>query len=119
MSSLIGVIGNNNMSYFKHHSIIITSFKKDAIEKARIRAMKDFGKLVTPMRESAVNNWYSFAILPDCSKEGWGESNMFDNARDRMHGWLIKQRYEDGSSPYDAVEVWFDEEDRTGSKIIN
>lgn len=107
------------MGYMKHHSIIVTTYDKDKITYARKRAIRDFGRLVTPIRESAINHWYSFAILPDCSKEGWAESNMFDDARGRFHGWLIKNRYEDGSSPFDAVEVWFDEENNSGSEVLN
>lgn len=107
------------MGYFKHHSIIVTTFQRDSAIKARKRALQDFKGMVTPVKQSPVNDWYSFAILPDCSKEGWAQSNMYDEARGRFKGWLIKNRYEDGSSPYDAVEVWFDEEDRTKSEIIN
>ena len=107
------------MGYMKHHSIIVTTYEEGKAKLARNRAIKDFKSLVTPIRKSLVNSWYSFAILPDGSKEGWSGSNMFDEARDRFNGWLRKNRYEDNSSPYDAVEVSMDEEGRTSSKIIN
>jgi hypothetical protein len=107
------------MGYIKHHSIIICTYDEDLAKKARQRAKRDFGNLVSPLRKTYINNWWSFAILPDGSKEGWPESNMFDEARDSFKGWIIKHRYEDDSNPYDAVEVWFDEEGKTMSKIFN
>lgn len=107
------------MGYIKHHSIIISTYDKYLAVKARKRAIKDFGRLVTPLTKTTTNNWWSFAVLPDGSKEGWPESNMFDEARGRFYGWLIKNRYEDDSNPFDAVEVWFDEDGKTKSKIIS
>jgi len=44
----------------------------------------------------------------------WPESNRYNEARGRFIGWLHKNAYEDGSNPFDWVEVWFDEEGKTG-----
>lgn len=107
------------MGYIKHHAIIVTSYDRDEVVRARKRALQDFKGLTTPIKQSDINSWWSFAILPDGSKEGWAESNMFDGARDRFSGWVINQRYEDGSNSLDAVEVSFDEEGETKSKMIN
>ena len=58
-----------------------------------------------------VNNYRSFAIVPDGSKEGWPESDEGDEGRDRFIEWLDTQRYDDGSPRQRWVEVQFGDDD--------
>jgi len=64
---------------------------------------------------SWVNRNQSFALLPDGSKEGWSESDAGDALRDRVVARLEEDNYEDGSSPWDWVEVGFGE---YGQKVL-
>jgi len=103
----------------KHHAIIVTSFDKYLATKTHKRAKQLLGSLVTSLKMSTSNAYYSFAVLPDGSKEGWPESNMADDSRNTLWGFIRKQRYEDGSNVLEAVEVSFDEENRLEVKNLS
>src|SRR5581483_8459279 len=60
-----------SMGHTRHHAILITTFDKDAAIAAHQRAVDLCQDLVSEIRESAVNGYYSFAIFPDCSSESW------------------------------------------------
>jgi len=104
------------MGYIKHHAILITSFDEEKAKLAHAKAMKLVRDLTTELKESPVNSDWSFAILPDGSKEGWPESEEYDKLRELFIDWLKTQRYEDDSSPFKAVLVSYDEE---GEVTIN
>jgi len=58
---------------------------------------------------SWTNGYTTFILSPDGSKEGWDESKDGDTLRDRFVDRLFKDDYDDGSSPWDWVEVGFGE----------
>lgn len=110
------------MGYIKHHSLIVSSWNLEAMEKAHQVVegiLKEYGAphsngtaadasaLLTPLAPYIVNGGASFAVLPDGSKEGWGDSDNGDAARDRIAEWLDAQAYDDGSNVYDWVELSF------------
>lgn len=99
------------MGYQRHHAIIVTSYNNVHILRAQMAAKDIFGEF--PMRsESKINEYYTFLIPPDGSKEDWPESDAGDVRRDKFINWLNEQRFEDGSSPYKWVEVQYgDDED--------
>jgi hypothetical protein len=67
--------------------------------------------------ESKINGYLSFFIAPDGSKAGWGDSNEGDERRDKFISWCDEQRYSDGSTSLQWVEVQYaDDEKKT--KII-
>ena len=105
------------MGYIKHHAIVVTSFD-DALAKEAHKKAEKLGNTTTEVVESPVNGYYSFLIVPDGSKEGWPESDEGDVSRQRFIAWAIQQRYDDGSSALDVVEVMYDEENRTGVERI-
>ena len=53
--------------------------------------------------------------LPDGSKEGWDTSNQGDDLRQRFIEELAKDNFNDGSSPWDWVEVGYGE---YGQKVL-
>lgn len=69
------------MGYMTHHAIIVTSWKRQAIDAAYELAESTFGQLVTPIVEGVVNEQYTFMVGPDGSKEGWDISDDHDELR--------------------------------------
>lgn len=107
------------MGFMKHDSIIITCFSKELIEKAYNKSISIFSQNnVSDIMVSNINEYYSFFIPPDGSKEGWPESDLGDHKRKIIINWLNKQRYEDGSTPYSWVCVQYGSDDKK-TKIIN
>lgn len=102
------------MGYMRHHAFLVTTFDQGRAQAAHEKAMGIFGQLVSELNESIVNGYYSFAIFPDGSKEGWGTSDQGDEGRALFRNWLELQRYEDYSSPYDWVwvEVQYGDDNR-------
>lgn len=72
------------MGLIRHHAIIVTSWHRDTIGEAHQVAINMFGKLVTSIMTSVANEYYTFFIGPDGSKEGWCISEEYDELRDRF-----------------------------------
>ena len=100
------------MSYMRHHAICVTSGIED-IDKA-LDVARGLGCTVAGPVASTTNGYTSFFVAPDGGKEGWATSHEGDCARDALVKWLETQRYEDGSSSFDWVEVQYgDDADQT------
>lgn len=65
---------------------------------------------------SITNDYWTFAFLPDGSKEGWDTSDRGDEYREQFED-LFSFRYEDGSSPFDVVHVRFGDDERYEPKV--
>jgi len=103
------------MGYMCHHTVIVTTWDAMRARVAHEKATEIFaplGNLVTPIIESRINGYFTFAVAPDGSKEGWDESDRGDRCRADLIGWLEAQRYEDRSSPYDWAEVQYGDDER-------
>jgi hypothetical protein len=97
------------MGYHRHHAIIVTCWKSSHIEDAHARALELFEGTpapVTPIADGAINAFRSFAVLPDGSKEGWGDSDRADEARAEFKRWLRA-----GTTYCDWAEVDFGGDD--------
>lgn len=97
------------MGYMRHHAIIVTSYSDEYVNKAKEKALS-LDLICTEIIHSKVNDYYTFFIAPDGSKEFWDESDLGDKKRDLFVEWLNRNRYEDGSSPLDWVEVQYGDE---------
>jgi hypothetical protein len=108
------------MGYMVHHMIVVTTWDEALIQQAHDKACEifqvpnHFGKhvQVTPIMQSPVNDYYTFFVPPDGSKEGWGDSDHGDSRRDQFVAWLNEQRYDDNSSPLKWAEVQYGDEER-------
>ena len=100
------------MGYMRHHAILVTSGIERHIRRAFERAEMTFplGSVLGPV-ESSINNYWTFVVTPDGSKEGWSESETGDEARDAFIAWLRSEAYEDGSSPFSWAEVQYGDDD--------
>jgi hypothetical protein len=110
------------VGYMRHHTIVVTSWDDKAVERAHAEALRlfgefapDYGKpsnLVSPIVGPAINDYRTFLIAPDGSKEGWDASDSGDALRAEFINWLWLQAYEDGSSRLDWALVQFGDEER-------
>jgi hypothetical protein len=107
------------MGYICHHAIIVTTYTKEYIEKARNEFERissrhdwDYHENLKPseIMVSLVNAYYTFIIPPDGSKEGWGLSVVGNECRLEFTEWLTAQCFEDGSSPYSWALVQYGDE---------
>lgn len=96
------------MGYTIHHAIIVTSWDDQAILAAHDKAVEIFpDDQVTSVTDAAMNGYRSFLVGPDGSKEGWEESEEGNENREEYIEWLDSQKYDDGSSLLDWVELSF------------
>lgn len=101
------------MGYERQNAIIVTTRLEGEIQAAHDRATIIFGgDMVSPVVKSRENRVESFFIAPDGSKEGWPESERGDRERAAFCDWLDSQAYEEGSSPYDWIEVQYGDDNK-------
>lgn len=99
------------MGYMRNHGITVSTFLKDKAELAHSKAIEIFGVQVSEILTSPVNEYYTFLVGPDGSKEGWSPSDEGDGKRQEFVEWLNKQAYEDGSNPLGFVEYFYNDEE--------
>jgi hypothetical protein len=105
------------MGVMNHNAVIVTTWSDDRANKLQtwIDEQSDRDRELIVRAGSWVNGHHSFAVLPDGSKEGWTDSDEGDALRDRFIERLSQDDYDDGSSPWDWVEVGFGE---YGQKVL-
>ena len=80
------------MGYMRRHAIVVTGDDFDDskdILASHAKATEIF-PWVSPISPAATNGERSFFIPPDGSKEGWEESRLGDERRDKFVEWLRK-----------------------------
>lgn len=101
------------MGYMRHNAIIVTAAGyamrgsgKDVpdVEAFRRSLPEQWQRLIIGPVESVVNDYQTFAFLPDGSNEGWDESDQGDEYRKQFLG-LFSFAWEDGSTPFDVLIV--------------
>ncbi|MFA5772741.1 MAG: hypothetical protein WC974_08445 [Thermoplasmata archaeon] len=108
---------SGEMGYNRHNAIIVTSYDEKKITEAQQKAETILSDLVSPIIESRCNNFMTFFVAPDGSKEGWSDSDIGDIQRNLFTKWLDEQRYDDNSTSIDWVEVQYGD-DNYETKII-
>jgi hypothetical protein len=99
------------MGTMRHHAIVVTSSDSLLLNQAQTMASV-LGLVITEVVRSKANDYHSFCVLPDGSKEGWEESKKMDERRDALVEWMRYQQL-------DWVEVQFaDEAEDGGTKIV-
>lgn len=94
------------MSSVIHHAIIVTSWD-DMLLSEFAGIASGAGAIVLGPSAEAVNGYRTVVVCPDGSKEGWDDSDKGDNTRTQLKAWANGQRYEDGSSKLEWVEVCY------------
>lgn len=77
------------MGWDRHHAIVVTAFRESDINSACEMAHTLFHpNQVSPIQKAPINDWWTFFVGPDGSKEGWSDSDAGDEARTTFIGWL-------------------------------
>lgn len=99
------------MGYMKHEAVIVTTWfgqhdRMPDMDAFRASIPEQFRPLVIGPVLSVTNGYYTYALLPDGSKEGWDDSDIGDEVRMAFLD-LFPERYSDGSSRHCWVHVAF------------
>lgn len=94
------------MGYMRHDAIVVTSWSAQWILDAYNQAI-DLGLQVLGPSEEVTNDYRSILICPDGSKEGWPESDTYNQLRLQYIDWLNSVKFSDGSSTLSWVAVSF------------
>lgn len=91
------------MGQVTHHAIIATTHDLTKAQEL-YRFCRDIGAAVN-MVTSNINKYETVFIGPDGSKSGWADSDEGDKRRAAIKERLNEYSYDDGSSPFDWVEL--------------
>ncbi|ABG60806.1 hypothetical protein [Cytophaga hutchinsonii] len=81
------------MRNIRHHAFIVTCNDRKVIDAIRVKALELYklhmeasngSQLVSEIKESIVNHYCSFFIIPDGSKEGYDASDDSDVIREKL-----------------------------------
>jgi hypothetical protein len=89
------------MGFIKHHAIVVTGVSVSEAEIARAKAI-EFGNHVSEVVGPLVNDYCTFIVAPDGSKEGWLTSDDGNLARSKFIQWLLS---EENRHNFEWVEV--------------
>lgn len=93
------------MGYIAHRTMVLTSWREEDIKAAHAKALElarqidekmslhlphppRWARVVSPIIQGVVNDYYSFFIAPDGSKEGWDDSDAGDWLRTTLALWI-------------------------------
>ncbi|HEX8574930.1 MAG TPA: hypothetical protein VF677_01415 [Flavobacterium sp.] len=114
------------MKNIKHHAIVVTSADRIRLDHVRNYAIKMFsdhmeaknGKyLISNIIDSLINNFATFFIAPDGSKEGYDASDDGDLIRKKITDYMKSLKDKDGKNPICFVEVSYGAEDENAEII--
>jgi hypothetical protein len=80
---------------------------------------KTMGLQVLGPSEKAINGYRTMIICPDGSKEGWSDSDLYNERRDRFKDWLNGNCYEDDSSPFEWAEIAYSSDSATAEIVVH
>jgi hypothetical protein len=104
------------MGTINHNAIIATTWSSNIADEFAKWLASNLPAHRFIRTEIMINNFQSFVLPPDGSKEGFEDSNTGDVLRQKTIERLQQDCYEDGSSPWKWVEVSFGE---FGQRISN
>lgn len=105
------------MGLIQHHAVLATTWSED--EVSRIRkwvdeiALRGVGGYDPRSRflfgDRQINGFVTVVLAPDGSNEGWDDSDFGDTIRYEFIQAIRLAEYDDGSSPWDWIEVGYGE----------
>jgi hypothetical protein len=123
------------MGYHKHDVVVVTMWRasralrehsddpdeaaytwEEAILALREKMGVDGKLLVGPIEASPLNDYVTYVLVPDGSKEGWADSERFDGWRERLLEICRTHCYGDGSG-LDYVAVRFGGDDPEMARV--
>ena len=105
------------MGDMNHHAIVATTWNDIRFKKIQewISTLDRSAQQLFIVGQPMVNKEQTVVMVPDGSKEGWGDSDACDDLRDEFIFELERASYDDGSSPWRWVEVGFGD---YGQKVL-
>ena len=105
------------MSVENNEAVIATTWNEKAIVRvlAWIENLPNDQKQLFSIVPSLINGKQTVFLGPDGSKKGWEEANRGETLRNEFIKFLYTFNYEDGSNPFDFVEIGYGE---YGQKIL-
>ena len=106
------------MGVENNECIIATTEVKESMRaiKVMVCGLSERQQSQFTFAESLCNGKETLFLCPDGSKKGWSEARDGRNLRKKVIEWLETFAYDDGSSPFDWVEVGYGE---YGQKVLN
>jgi hypothetical protein len=111
----------------RHHTIVVTSNDRPKLESLRKKIFtlysekmeaKKGAQLVSPLVDSLINNFSTFFIVPDGSKEGYDASDDGDRIRKLVIELINNEIKADGENDIRFVELFYGDDERE-AKILN
>jgi hypothetical protein len=105
------------MGVENNECIVATTWNSVSVEKVKkwIDTLPECYKQLFAFIPSLVNGKITIILGPDGSKKGWGDAKRGEELRNEFVKLLLSFNYEDGSNPFDFVEVGYGE---FGQKIL-
>jgi len=97
--------------------VVATTWNLDAMNeiKERVMTLSEQEQYLFAFLPSIINSKETLFLGPTGSKKGWSHDKQGEALRDKLITWLNEFDYEDGSSPFDWVEVGYGE---FGQKVL-
>jgi len=102
------------MSFENNKAILATTHENECINKW-IQTLPDAEQSLFVVVPGLVNNKQTLILAPYGGKDGWEYDTRFTQLRDELVQLIESFNYEDGSNPFDYVEVSFGD---FGQKIV-
>lgn len=105
------------MGVENNECVVATTWNDEAMQKVKewIGSLTDEEQSLFTFTPSIVNSKETLFMGPDGSKKGWETAEQGEALRDKLIALLETFNYEDGSSPFDWVEVGYGE---FGQKVL-
>ena len=105
------------MGVENNECVIATTSDNNAMIKIQdwVKTLNETQQSLFALLPSIVNNKKTIVLAPDGSKKGWEEAKQGDALRERLIYLLKTFDYEDGSNPFDWVEIGYGE---FGQKVL-
>lgn len=105
------------MGVENHNAVLATTWNRKQESRIMdfIEALAPIDKRLFVWGDSLFNGFATVIMLPDGSKEGWEDSDYYDELRDKFIKQLEACKYSDGSNSWKWIEVGWGE---YGQKVI-
>ncbi len=105
------------MGVENHNAVLATTWDEKRVDALVlwISGLDDNEQGLFVFSESQINGYSTIILVPDGSKEGWDDSDKGDSLRGKFIARLREDEWEDGSSPWDWIEVGYGE---YGQKVL-
>jgi len=104
------------MGFIRHTAIVVTCWRDDLTETG-IRLAQNLGLLVVYHERPVLNNYRTFVICPNGSKAGWPDAEVWKDKCDAFIVWLDANRYDDGSTALQWIEVQYGDDEETDVSV--